>query len=257
MMNIATWNVNSLNVRLTHLIKWLQETPVDVLALQELKLNQDQFPRETLLASGYQAVWFGQKTYNGVALLAKSPIVPTDVTFGIPGYEDPQRRVIAATIEGIRFISVYCVNGESLMSEKFRYKLTWFEALLGYIQTALAQYPLLVVMGDFNIAPQAIDTYDPLLWQNRVICSKEERELFQRLLSYGLYDSLRTLYPDQALYSWWDYRAGMFRHNYGLRIDHILVSHALWPRVTKGAVDAVPRGWERPSDHTPVMLALK
>lgn len=256
MPTIATWNVNSLNVRLNHVLSWLTYCSIDVLALQELKMDQAKFPEAAFLAAGYYATWSGQKAYNGVALLSRTPHQPENVTLGIENFEDAQRRVIAATINGIRYISVYCVNGESLESEKFQYKLVWFDALLRYIKNALARYPRLVIMGDFNIAPAAIDTYNATLWQNRVICSDKERAIFKSLLSLGLYDSLRTLYPQMPLYTWWDYRLGMFSRNCGLRIDHILISKKLWPYVANGQVDKTPRGWDRPSDHTPALLTL-
>jgi exodeoxyribonuclease-3 len=256
MLTIATWNINSLNVRLNHVLSWLAYCPVDVLALQELKMDQDKFPEATFLTAGYYATWSGQKSYNGVALLSRAPHQLDNVTLGIKDFGDIQRRVIAATIDGIRYISVYCVNGESLESEKFQYKLVWFDALLRYIENELTVYPSLVILGDFNIAPAAIDTYDANLWKNRVICSDKERALFKHLLDLGFYDSLRTLYPELPLYTWWDYRLGMFSRNCGLRIDHILVSKKLWPHVAKGQVDKAPRSWERPSDHTPVLLTL-
>ena len=255
-MKIATWNVNSLNVRLPQVLQWLQANPVDVLALQELKLDQDKFPIADIEAAGYHAAWFGQKTYNGVALLTRQPLTPQDVQAGIPGYEDEQRRVIAATVNGVRIVCAYCVNGEAVDSPKFQYKLTWFQHLTRYISEQLSQHQQLVLLGDFNIAPADIDVYDPAAWEGKVLCSAPERDAFGALLALGLHDSLRVLQPDAVTYSWWDYRMAMFRRNLGLRIDHILLSDPLLARAESCLVDKAPRAWERPSDHAPVVLTL-
>lgn len=256
-MQIATWNVNSLNVRLPQVLQWLESNPVDVLALQELKLDQDKFPISDIEAAGYQAAWFGQKTYNGVALLTRQPLTPENVLAGIPGYDDEQRRVIAATVDGVRIVCAYCVNGESIESPKFQYKLTWFEHLTRYIAESLQHYPQLVLLGDFNIAPADIDVYDPQAWAGKVLCSAQERTAFQTLQALGLHDSLRALQPEITTYSWWDYRMAMFRRNLGLRIDHILITDPLLKRAQACQVDTIPRGWERPSDHAPVVLTLQ
>ena len=250
-MKIATWNVNSLKVRLPHVSDWLVQHQPDVLCLQELKLDQDQFPLSAFEMLGYRAVWSGQKTYNGVAILSKEEA--QNVHTGLPALpNDPQRRVIAATIGGVRVVDVYCVNGEAVGSEKFAYKQQWFAALAEFIRNELAQYPELVLLGDFNIAPADLDVYDPKKWQGKILCSAEERAWFQTLLDLGLTDSLRRLHPDEPLYTWWDYRMNMFRRKLGLRIDHILASQALLPRLTAADVDTAPRALERPSDHAPV-----
>ncbi len=253
-MNIATWNVNSLNVRLPHVLDWLAHNPTDVLALQELKLDQDKFPEQAFIDAGYQASWFGQKTYNGVAFISKTPA--QDVVCGMPDFEDPQRRVIAATFGDVRVINVYCVNGEAVGSEKFAYKEAWFKALHGFVATQMAEHPNVVLLGDFNIAPADLDVYDPEKWQDKILCSKEERSWLQALLDLGLDDSLRTFNPTEPCFTWWDYRMNMFRRKLGLRIDHILISAPLQTQVGKVWVDIEPRAWERPSDHAPVSIEL-
>ena len=250
-MKIATWNVNSLNVRLPQVAAWLAEHRPDVLALQEIKLEQDNFPAAAFRLSGWHAVWAGQKTYNGVAIISRHE--PADVRIGLPDMpDDPQRRVIAATIGGVRVVDVYCVNGEAVGSEKFAYKQQWFAALAEFIRSELAQHPELVLLGDFNIAPADLDVYDPEKWRGKILCSAEERAWFQTLLDLGLTDSLRRLHPAEPLYTWWDYRMNMFRRKLGLRIDHILASQSLLPRLTAAGVDTAPRALERPSDHAPV-----
>lgn len=254
-MKIATWNVNSLNVRLPQVTKWLSLHHPDILVLQELKLDQDKFPIEAIQATGFQAAWYGQKTYNGVAIISRHRI--QDVVYGIPGFDDEQKRVITATINGIRIINVYCVNGESLESDKFIYKKTWFAALTQYIQTELSQYNQLIVLGDFNIAPSNNDVYDPIAWQGKILCSSDEREWFQKLLNLGLTDSLRAIDPDQHHYTWWDYRMNMFRRRLGLRIDHILISQTLHHLLDDVSVDIEARAWERPSDHAPVTAIFR
>jgi exodeoxyribonuclease-3 len=255
-MRFATWNVNSLKVRLPQVLQWLADNPVDVLALQELKLDQELFPQAEIAEAGYSAVWYGQRTYNGVALLVRAPLVLEDVVAGIPGYDDPQRRVISATVGGVRVIGAYCVNGESVESEKYAYKLEWYRKLHDYIAAERAQYPQLLLMGDFNIAPDDRDVYDPEAWAGKVLCSEPERAAFQGLLGLGLHDSFRLFNQDEKQYSWWDYRAMMFRRNLGLRIDHILISDELKARATECVIDKVPRKWERPSDHAPVVLTV-
>lgn len=254
-MNIATWNVNSLNVRLPHVIDWLATQPIDVLALQELKLDQDKFPEDALKEAGYESAWFGQKTYNGVAFISKKPA--SNVISGIPNFEDPQRRVITASFGDTRVINAYCVNGEAVGSEKFAYKKAWFEALTLFVEAQLKEHPKLILLGDFNIAPSDLDVYDPKAWDGKILCSTEEREWFTRLLDLGLVDSLRTYNPDEPCFTWWDYRMNRFARKQGMRIDHILISQALMPNLQSVVVDPTPRGWERPSDHTPVIASLK
>lgn len=250
-MKIATWNVNSLNVRLAHVTDWLAAHQPDVLCLQELKLDQDKFPLAAFNLMGYQAQWLGQKTYNGVAILSKA--VAEEVHTGLPALpDDPQRRVIAATINGVRVVNVYCVNGEAVGSEKFAYKARWFAALHDFLAEQLAHYPQLVLLGDFNIAPADLDVYDPEKWQGKILCSPDERAWFGKLLDLGLTDTLRHHQPDEPFYTWWDYRGNMFQRGLGLRIDHILTSAALTAKLHSAGVDTEPRAAERPSDHAPV-----
>ncbi|AXK39299.1 exodeoxyribonuclease III [Crenobacter cavernae] len=255
-MKFATWNVNSLKVRLPQVLQWLAENPVDVLALQELKLDHDKFPLTEIEAAGYRAVWYGQKTYNGVALLTRAPLEPVEEVLGIPGYDDPQRRVIAATVNGVRVIGAYCVNGESIESDKYVYKLEWYARLHDYLAAELEKHPACVLMGDFNIAPDDRDVYDVEAWRDKVLCSVPERAAFEGLLALGLTDAFRIFNQEDKQYSWWDYRAAMFRRNLGLRIDHILVTDALKARATECVIDKAPRKWERPSDHAPVVITL-
>ncbi|MBN3002563.1 exodeoxyribonuclease III [Chromobacterium alkanivorans] len=255
-MKFATWNVNSLKVRLPQVIQWLSDSPVDVLCLQELKMDQDVFPLAEIEAAGYRAAWFGQKTYNGVAILVREPLELEDVVRGIPDYGDEQRRVIAATVNGIRVICGYFVNGEAVDSPKYPYKLEWLANLERYVAAELQRHPQLLLLGDYNIAPEDRDVYDPESWHEQVLCSTPERESFRRLIALGLSDSFRLFNQEEKQYSWWDYRAMMFRRNKGVRIDHILVSDALKPRALECVIDKAPRKWERPSDHTPVVLTL-
>lgn len=253
-MKIATWNVNSLNIRLAHTLRWLEENQPDVLALQELKLDQDKFPESAFANIGYNAAWNGQKTYNGVAILSKEPLENIDIN--MPTLNDPQKRVIAATVNNIRIICAYCVNGESIDSDKFKYKQQWFQGLHEYVKQQLLQYPATILLGDFNIAPNDIDVYDPQQWQNKVLCTPQERSWFRELTDLGLTDSLQYLHPNEAHYTWWDYRMNMFKRKLGLRIDHILISQTLVPQLQAVSVDTTSRGWERPSDHAPVTAIL-
>lgn len=255
-MKIATWNVNSLNIRLPHVGNWLAANQPDVLVLQELKLEQDKFPAAALNMMGWQAAWAGQKTYNGVAIISRHAI--EEVHTGLPELpDDPQQRVIAATINGTRVINVYCVNGEALDSPKFQYKQQWFAALNQFVAQQLAQYPQLVLLGDFNIAPQDNDVYDPKKWHEHIHCSQQERTWFQNLLDLGLHDALRQVHPQGAFYTWWDYRGAMFQKGLGLRIDHILASDALNQRLQDVVVDSAERSKERPSDHAPVVATFQ
>ena len=255
-MQLATWNVNSLKVRLPQVLEWLAQSPVDVLCLQELKMDQDVFPLAEIEAAGYRAAWFGQKTYNGVAILVRAPLQLDDVVQGIPGYDDPQRRVIAATVNGVRVICGYFVNGEAVDSPKYPYKLEWLGKLHDYVADELTRHPQLALLGDYNIAPEDRDVYDPESWHEQVLCSTPEREAFRGLISLGLADSFRLFNQEDKQYSWWDYRAMMFRRNKGVRIDHILITPTLQARAVECVIDKTPRKWERPSDHTPVVLTL-
>ena len=253
-MLLATWNVNSLRVRLPHLRDWLAANPVDALALQETKLPDADFPREEIEALGLRAVFSGQRTYNGVALLAKGD--PADVVAGIPGFEDEQRRVIAATVAGVRVINVYVPNGQAVGSDKYKYKLRWLEALREYAAAELAKHPRLVILGDFNIAPEDRDVHDPKAWEGSVHVSEPERAALRALLATGLEDCFRRFEQPERTYSWWDYRMMAFRRNAGLRIDLILASAALARNCDACHVDKAPRRLERPSDHAPVLAAF-
>ncbi len=253
-MKLATWNVNSLAVRLPQLVDWLGQQQPDVLVLQETKLTDDKFPHADITAAGWHSVWFGQKTYNGVALLARS--VPQDVVHNIPGFDDPQARVIAATVDGVRVVGAYFPNGQAPGSDKFAYKMGWLQALHDWLRAELASHPQLVLMGDFNIAPDDRDVFDPVAWAGQIHCTPEERAHFQALCGLGLVDAFRLFDQPPRTWSWWDYRNLAFRKNQGLRIDHILVSQALQPRVTACTVDKLPRKNERPSDHAPVLATL-
>lgn len=253
-MRIATWNVNSLAVRLPQLLDWLKLHQPDVLCLQETKLADDKFPASEIRDAGYQVEWFGQKTYNGVALLSRQPA--TDVVRNIPGHDDHQARVIAGTVEGVRIICAYVPNGQSVESEKFPYKLKWLDALRDWIAREQAVHPQLALLGDYNIAPEDRDVHDPVAWAGEVLCTPEERAHFKALLAAGLHDTFRMFEQAPKLYSWWDYRMLAFQKNRGLRIDHILVSEALKARVTGCVIDKITRKNERPSDHAPVICEL-
>ncbi|MDX1605119.1 MAG: exodeoxyribonuclease III [Candidatus Competibacterales bacterium] len=248
---IATWNVNSLKVRFEHVRQWLDAHQPDLLALQETKTRDEHFPEAALAELGYRAVYAGQKSYNGVALLSREPA--TDVLTDLPGLDDPQRRVLGATVGGLRVLDLYVPNGAEVGSDKYDYKLTWLDRLAALIETELTTHRDLVVLGDFNIAPADRDVHDPELWRGKVLCSEPERAALRRLLALGLSDLFRRLDPETPGYSWWDYRAAGFRRDRGLRIDLILVSEVLARRCTRCAVDREPRGWERPSDHAPVV----
>lgn len=249
-MKFASWNVNSLKVRLPHLLDWLAAQQPDALCLQETKLEDHNFPRAEIEAAGYQVAFAGQKTYNGVALLARSPI--TDIQIGNPHYPDAQQRLIAGTVDGVRVIGAYIPNGQAVGSEKYAYKLTWLEALHRWVQEGLAAHPQLLLAGDYNIAPDDRDVHDPKAWADQILCSPPERAAFQGLLALGMKDSFRLFEQADKSYSWWDYRMLGFQKNQGLRIDHILLSDALAQRCTSAGIDRGPRKLERPSDHAPV-----
>lgn len=253
-MKIATWNVNSLRVRLAQLRDWLAASPVDVLGLQELKLPDEDFPAAEIEALGLHAAWYGQKTYNGVALLSTLPL--TDVEYGIPGFDDPQRRVIAATVGGVRVVNVYVPNGQAVGSEKYDYKLGWLARLKDYVAASLAGHERFAIVGDYNIAPEDRDVHDPAKWEGSVHVSPAEREALAGLLDAGLVDVFRLFEQPPGTYSWWDYRMGAFRRNHGLRIDLVLASRALAGSCIGCHVDRTPRTWERPSDHAPVVATF-
>lgn len=257
MLTVASWNVNSLRVRLPQVLDWLATNQPDLLALQETKLQDAHFPVAELNAAGYNVVANGQKTYNGVALLSRQPLQAKEVARELPDFDDPQRRMLAATCGDLRVINLYVPNGAELGSDKFRYKLDWLDALSAYLQQQRQRYPNLVVVGDFNIAPEDRDVHDPQAWQGSVLVSEPEREKFRRLLALGFKDSFRLFDQSEGAYSWWDYRAAAFRRNLGLRIDHILVSDNLTDRVMGSTIDIAPRKLERPSDHAPVVATIR
>ncbi len=250
-MKIATWNVNSMNVRLPHVLEWLDANRPDVLVLQEIKQLTEAFPVEALQEIGYASVANGQKTYNGVAIISRSPA--TDPVFEFPGFEDPQRRVLAATIDDVRVVDLYIPNGQEVGSEKYDYKLNWLAALRNFLEDELTRHDRLVVLGDFNIAPADADVHDPEKWGEAILCSPLERKALTALLNLGLTDVFRQFEQAEKSFSWWDYRAAGFRRNAGLRIDLILSTDALTQCCTASYVDKEPRAWERPSDHAPVV----
>lgn len=253
-MKIATWNVNSLNVRLPHLQQWAAAAAPDILALQETKLEDGKFPREAVEALGYQVAYSGQKTYNGVALLAREPI--HDVVTDLPGLEDPQRRILVATVGDLRIANLYVVNGQAVGSEKYAYKLDWLAKVTRFLEGELRNDPRLIVLGDFNIAPDDRDVHDPVAWHEQILCSTPERDALRRMLDLGLLDSFRLLDAEPGRYSWWDYRQAGFRRDLGLRIDLILASERLKARAHAATIDRTPRAWDRPSDHAPALLEL-
>jgi exodeoxyribonuclease-3 len=253
-MKLATWNVNSLNVRMLHLTDWLHANPVDVLVLQETKLTDDKFPAAELQAAGYHVAFFGQKTYNGVALLTKNE--HDTVVRNIPRFTDEQARVISASVDGLRVVCAYVPNGQAPGTDKFEYKLQWLRGLRDWMRDELALHRDVVLMGDFNIAPEDRDVHDPVLWAGQILCTDEERAQFRHLLELGLVDAFRLFDQPPKSWSWWDYRGLAFRKNQGLRIDHILVSESLRTRVRACTIDKTPRKLERPSDHVPVIVDL-
>ena len=253
-MKIASWNVNSLNVRLPHVEQWLAEVSPDVLVLQETKQEDHKFPRAALDAAGYQVAFSGQKTYNGVAILAKTPI--RDVITDIDGLDDPQRRILIGTVGDIRVVNLYVVNGQAVGSEKYVYKLDWLAKVTAHIAWELESHPNVVVLGDFNIAPDDRDVHDPVAWKDAILCSVPERDALQAMLALGLHDTFRMFHDEGGHYSWWDYRQAAFRRDMGMRIDLILASDALKARCVAATIERTPRTWERASDHAPVMLQL-
>ena len=253
-MRIAAWNVNSLKVRLPQLLEWLSTQNPDVVCLQETKLEDHNFPREEIEAAGYQLAFSGQKTYNGVALLAR--VTPTDIICGNPHFPDPQKRLIAATIGDIRVVCAYFPNGQAVGSEKYEYKLAWLTALETWLTEQLATHPKLVLAGDFNIAPEDRDVHNPAAWAGQILCSEPEREAFKQLLALGLKDSFRLFEQPENSFSWWDYRMLGFQKNQGLRIDHILLSTQLAECCVAAGIDRDMRKLERPSDHAPVTAEI-
>ena len=253
-MKLAAWNVNSLKVRLPHLLEWLAREAPDAVCLQETKLEDHKFPQAEIEQAGYRAAWSGQKTYNGVAILARE--APQQVEAGIPGFADEQKRVLAATINGVRIVCAYVPNGQSVDSDKYRYKLDWLKAFTGWLEVELKRYPRLAVLGDFNIAPDERDVHDPKAWEGQVLFSAPEREAFARLVALGLRDSFRLFDQPEKSFSWWDYRMNAFRRKMGLRIDHILLSEELAGKCRSSRIDVDMRKLERPSDHAPVIAEI-
>lgn len=254
-MKIATWNVNSLSVRLPQLLNWLQQQQPDIVAVQETKTPDDKFPVLEIQSAGYQVLFSGQKTYNGVALLSRLP--GTSVITDLPGFTDLQRRVLGATYGQLRVLNLYVPNGQAVGSDKYEYKLNWLKYLTNYVKDSLSQNPYLIVLGDFNIAPTDADIHDPLKWAGQILVSPLERAALQELLSLGLHDTFRLFNSTTDCFSWWDYRAGAFRRNHGARIDLILASSALSANCQECRIDKEPRCLERPSDHAPVVAIFE
>lgn len=254
-MKLVTWNVNSLNVRLPHVLDWLKEHQPDALCLQELKLEDIKFPLAAIEEAGYNAVFDGQKTYNGVAILSRAR--PEDVSKGMIEFADEQRRVIAATIDGVRVVCVYIPNGQSIDSDKYQYKLKWLDGLAQYMTRTIAEYGDVALLGDYNIAPDDRDVYDPKAWEGQVLCSDAERAAYQRILALGMQDSFRLFEQPEKSFTWWDYRMNGFKRNLGMRIDHILLTKGLATSTSSAVIDVEPRKLERPSDHVPVAADIR
>lgn len=251
MFKIASWNVNSLNVRLPHVLAWMDVAQPDVLALQETKLTDDRFPVQELVDEGYHSVYSGQKTYNGVAILSREQAL-NPIT-DIPGLDDPQRRILAATVGDVRIINLYVVNGSEVGSEKFEYKLLWLDRVTAWLATEIEEFENVIVLGDFNIVPDDRDVHDPEGWREKILCSTPEREALGKILDLGFQDSFRLFEQQERTWSWWDYRMNAFRRKMGLRIDLILASKAMAQRCIASYVDIEPRRQDRPSDHAPVI----
>lgn len=259
MFKIATWNVNSIRVRLPHVLAWLETAQPDVLALQEIKVLTEEFPREAFLEAGYDSVAFGQKTYNGVAVLAKSSLgmdLNQVIVGDFPGFEDPQRRILGLEINDIFVLDLYVPNGSEVDSDKYCYKLRWLERLYEFLSQKLQETNRVIVLGDFNIAPRDQDVHDPAAWQGGVLVSPKERAALQKIMNLGFVDSFAWSSQGEDIFSWWDYRGGGFQRNHGLRIDHVLISNALVPQFAHTLIDAKPRAEERPSDHAPVIASF-
>lgn len=254
-MKIATWNVNSLTVRMPHLKQWLAAAQPDIVALQETKLEDAKFPDTDIAGLGYRSVFSGQKTYNGVALLARDAM-PENIVTDVKGLDDPQRRILIASVGDLRIANLYVVNGQAVGSDKYVYKLDWLARVTDHLAEEAARHPNLIVLGDFNIAPEDRDVHDPVAWKDQILCSVPEREALRRLQSIGLSDTYREFHTSGGAFSWWDYRQAAFRRNLGLRIDLVLASESLRPRFAGASIDLEPRRWERPSDHAPALLEI-
>lgn len=254
-MKIASWNVNSLRVRLPHVLDWLASAKPDILVLQETKMTDDQFPEEAIREAGYEVVFNGQKTYNGVAVLSKVPA--EDVLFDLPGLEDPQRRIVAARFGDLQVLNLYVVNGSEVGSEKFAYKLDWLEKVTAWVEEKIQQHQKFIILGDFNIAPTDRDVHNPKSWHEKILCSTPERNALKKILDLGFSDSFRLFEQEDELWSWWDYRSGGLENNKGLRIDLVLTSNLLSEQCIASYIDKVPRTWERPSDHAPAVAEFR
>jgi len=254
-MKIASWNVNSLRVRLPHVLDWLASAKPDILVLQETKMTDDQFPEAAIREAGYEVVFNGQKTYNGVAVLSKIPA--EDVLFDLPGLEDPQRRIVAARFGDLQVLNLYVVNGSEVGSEKFAYKLDWLEKVTAWVEEKIQQHQKFIILGDFNIAPTDRDVHNPKSWHEKILCSTPERNALKKILDLGFSDSFRLLEQEDELWSWWDYRSGGLENNKGLRIDLVLTSDLLSEQCIASYIDKVPRTWERPSDHAPAVAEFR
>jgi exodeoxyribonuclease-3 len=258
-LKLASWNVNSLKIRLPPLVDWLSRQAPDVVCLQETKVEDDKFPVLEIEAAGYRCAWSGQKTYNGVAILSRGPLA--NIATGIPGFPDAQKRVIAASVgqaaDAIRVVCVYVPNGQAIGSEKYEYKLNWLAACRTWLEEELTRHPRLAMLGDYNVAPADEDVHDPKAWEGQVLFSVPEREAFKKLLALGLKDAFRLFAQNQKSFTWWDYRMNAFKRNLGLRIDHVLLSSELASLCRACSIDVAPRRLERPSDHAPVLAELQ
>jgi exodeoxyribonuclease-3 len=254
-MKLATWNVNSIRVRLPQVVAWLMQEKPDILCLQETKITDEEFPAAEFSDAGYLSIYAGQKTYNGVATISRKPA--GEIVASLSGADTAQKRFLAASIGGVRVVNVYVPNGEEVDSEKYNFKLVWLKALENFLKEELRVHSKLVLLGDFNIAPEPRDVHDPQVWEGRVLFSEKERAAFQRLIQCGLVDVFRQFDQPPMSFSWWDYRAGAFRRNNGLRIDHIMCSPALALECSGCRIDRAPRSHARPSDHAPVMVEFR
>ena len=254
-MKIASWNVNSLRVRLPQVVDWIGDRQPDVLAVQETKLTDENFPAAEIAAAGYEAVFSGQKTYNGVALLSRLPVEKIDTRFA--ELEAEERRTIAATVGGVRLVNLYVVNGQEVGSEKYSYKLRWLDAVTDYLREQIKEWRDVVVVGDFNIAPDDADVHDPEAWREKILCSTPEREALGKILRLGFHDVFRNFDQEEKSFSWWDYRAAAFRRNMGLRIDLVLATDRMSEACVRCYIDKSPRKNERPSDHAPVVAEFE
>ena len=254
-MKIATWNVNSLKIRIDQVMDWLATSDCDILCLQETKLTDDNFPADRIKEAGLHVAYSGQKTYNGVAIIAKQPI--SNVVTDVPGLDDPQRRIMCATVGDVRVLDLYVVNGKEVGTDKYHYKLNWLEKVTQYIEDQIQQHENFVLVGDFNIAPEDRDVHNPVSWTDKILCSKPERAALQKIVDLGLTELFREFDQPENSFSWWDYRSGGFEKNLGLRIDMILTTDAMTKRCTSCVVDTEPRKLERPSDHAPVVAEFE